>query len=306
MSLFRDMIKSALDSDLSKNEYKAFLGLLHQTLGYGKASDNLTDNRLSTITGVRKDRLRIALDGVVASGLFDVKDHARFDYCYTFGLSFLASHSGTFFTPSLPKNRRNFRETEVVSENRVHTDTNPYQFNPTQPLANTETVAVDSDGICSESVAFDNDGICSESVAANHPEPCVGFALPEQIPKENKAVCQRLLGKLSLEQRNKALQVFSSMVVEGRVRKPAGLLITLAKAAKQGTLIVPETVSCSAPLHPSHIAISQQRTSSHDKAVEHSADLSFIQLQAKLQNKPLHEIAMFYGKQHLLKEVQHV
>lgn len=324
MSLFRDLIKSALDCDLSKNEYKAFLGLLHQTLGYGKASDNLTDNRLSSITGVRKDRLRKAVDGVVACGLFDVKEHARFDYCYTFGLSFLNAHTGAFFTPSLPKNGRNFRKTETFSENRVHTNTNQYLSKPSQLQTNTESVALsgDSDAKSTESVAFNNNGgggntesvafndngriENTESVAIKPLQPSVVFELPKQIPNENKAVCQRILAKLSVDQRNKTLQVFSSMAIAGKVRKPTGLLITLAKAAKQGTLILPDAEVCSAPLHPSHIAFDKQQISSRERALERSADLAFMQLQASLQGKPLHEIAVLYGKQDILREVSHV
>ena len=305
MSLFRDLIKSALDCDLSKNEYKAFLGLLHQTLGYGKASDNLTDNRLSSITGVRKDRLRKAVDGVVASGLFDVKEHAQFDYCYTFGLSFLNAHTGAFFTPSLPKNGKNFRETETFSENRVHTYTNHYLSKPSQPQSDTESVAV-SKPVSSHQTDVTSGGVSSECVVIKQSKSSVDFDLPKQIPDENKAVCQRLLAKLSLDQRNKALQVFSSMAIAGKVRKPAGLLITLAKAAKQGTLILPEAVACSAPLHPSHIAINKRQVSSQDHALERSADLAFMRMQANLQGKSLHEIAVLYGKQDVLKEVQHV
>jgi len=114
------------------------------------------------------------------------------------------------------------------------------------------------------------------------------------------------LAKLSVDQRNKTLQVFSSMAIAGKVRKPTGLLITLAKAAKQGTLILPDAEVCSAPLHPSHIVFDKQQISLRERALERSADLAFMQMQANLQGKPLHEIAVLYGKQDILREVSHV
>ena len=54
-----------------KNAYKVFLALLEQTLGYGKSTDRLTDNRLAYLSEVRIDRFRPALHAVLACGVFE-------------------------------------------------------------------------------------------------------------------------------------------------------------------------------------------------------------------------------------------
>ena len=56
-SLFRDMIKTALDKDLNKTELQVFLVILMQTLGYGKASDPLSYGRIARTMNKRKDHV---------------------------------------------------------------------------------------------------------------------------------------------------------------------------------------------------------------------------------------------------------
>ena len=56
MGLFRDLNQAAIEANVGKNGYKVFLALLEQTLGYGKSTDRLTDNRLAYLSKVRIDR----------------------------------------------------------------------------------------------------------------------------------------------------------------------------------------------------------------------------------------------------------
>jgi phage replication O-like protein O len=105
MSLYRDLCDASIEADLTKNENKVFIMLLKQTLGYGKSQDNLTDNRLVGLTGLRLDRLRTAINGVVKKGLFEIEPSRHYQYHYQIAQKFLDKHT-TFFTPSSEKQKK--------------------------------------------------------------------------------------------------------------------------------------------------------------------------------------------------------
>jgi len=102
-SLSRDLNSAALAFCSTKNELLVTIALSNQTIGYGKISDPLTDKRLAKLTGIRLDRLRPAVNAVIAKGLFDRKPHKRFGYEYSIGKDHLEAHPGKVYTPFVPQ-----------------------------------------------------------------------------------------------------------------------------------------------------------------------------------------------------------
>ncbi len=76
-------IIAALNADLSKNGYKAFLVMLMKTSGYGKTADAITDSQISHYTGIRKDHAKKAIESVLDAGLFQRTEHPCYDWEYT-------------------------------------------------------------------------------------------------------------------------------------------------------------------------------------------------------------------------------
>ena len=104
-NIYRDLNQTAIAYCKNKNELLVFIVLMNQTLGYGKTSDPLTDKRLAQLTGIRLDRLRVALKSVVYNGLFDRKPHQQYGYEYTVGSDFLQAYQGKASLPFIPTNR---------------------------------------------------------------------------------------------------------------------------------------------------------------------------------------------------------
>jgi phage replication O-like protein O len=141
MSVFRELIRAAIEKDLGKNDLKVFIVLLEQTLGYGKKTDRLTDRRLAHLCEMRLDRFRLAAQVVVNKGLFEQRPAKMFQYRYTISERFLSKHiekhgDQDFFTPALPKKRPDSQKTETVSEKKRHTalDLDPSLSSLLQPL----------------------------------------------------------------------------------------------------------------------------------------------------------------------------
>jgi phage replication O-like protein O len=104
-SLFRDLNRGAINANLSKNSFKVFNALLEQTLGYGKAIDNLTNKKLAALSDLRLDRFHLALNAVLKQGLFNRRSSSHYDFEYRIGDDFLANYQGEFYTPALSKNQ---------------------------------------------------------------------------------------------------------------------------------------------------------------------------------------------------------
>ncbi len=137
MSVFRDLTKDAIDADLGKNAMKVMNSLLHQTIGFGKPTDALTDKRIAQISGVRLDRVRLAIHEVMDTNIFFRIPHDKFEWNYSIGQSYLDAHQKAFeekhpeeakagkkppfFTPFLPKNGNNPQKTDPISGNQSHT-----------------------------------------------------------------------------------------------------------------------------------------------------------------------------------------
>ncbi len=97
------LTKAALKADMTKNEGLIFMVLAMQTIGYRKATDNLTDKRLAQLTGIRLDHLRPSLDSFLDYGLFQRIEHKYYDYQYQLCDEFLDEGATTIiYPPSLP------------------------------------------------------------------------------------------------------------------------------------------------------------------------------------------------------------
>ena len=132
--LFRSLTETICAKKLKRNELLVVIFLLEKTLGFGKPRDQLTTGLIAYRTGIRKDRVKSAIQGVLATGLFERKASPRFEYEYQIGQAFLDQHKGHFFAPALPKNGAAFRKTEDFSENRGHTALYPDNSLPSHKL----------------------------------------------------------------------------------------------------------------------------------------------------------------------------
>lgn len=195
MSLAHDLIDAALAADLTQNELKAFLALLRQTLCYGKNSDHLTLKRLVTITQVRKDRLIPALTTLVEKGLFTQVPHPIFESTYTIASSFTTKYP-TIIAPHLPKTRKSFSKSEILSEKEKHTINTITKLN----LDNTT------------------------------------LPFPTSFTAEQKQQASQLLDGVVLPDALDCLKILNQVLQQKSLKSPIAYLHQLIKAARNGTL----------------------------------------------------------------------
>jgi len=93
LSLYRFLTKTAIEADFGKNAFKVFSTLLHQTIGFGKDKDNLTDKRLAKLSCVRVDRVRPAIQCVINTGVFDRVTSNEYNWQYSIGTKALADYT---------------------------------------------------------------------------------------------------------------------------------------------------------------------------------------------------------------------
>ncbi|MFZ1570787.1 MAG: replication protein [Thiolinea sp.] len=226
-SLSRDLIDAALAADLSKNEYKVFLALFRQTLCYGKASDPLTLKRLADLTGIRKDRLAQAVQGVITKGLFEVTEHKIFDTLYAIGRSFLNEANLPFFAPHLPINGARFSATENASEkredlpeSRVHTYIHLTPLTTTSFTPQPTRTKIEA----------------SEKAAVVVSGDLNSLPYPESFTSTERQQAARCLDGLHPELASDCLQLLKLGLQLGRVKSPLAYLNQLGKAARAGQL----------------------------------------------------------------------
>ena len=285
-SLFRDMIKTALDKDLNKTELQVFLVILMQTLGYGKASDPLSYGRIARTMNKRKDHVKQSARNVVKAGLFDTQKHPYFNFTYTIGVQFLLNHRGDFFTPTLPKTGKGLRKMEKFTENWGHTaldlnnplskqlptapsDSN-FEKNP-QKMPQTENPrgggGHDEIEIQSASGGNNYTPLNPEPEQVNRNEAKKSIQqeekydnpfdwslvklprLPDTIRAENQPVIHGLFKQGTLQQAENALLVYHDMQSKRFVHSPTGLLKSLINRAHTNCLTLPDVVEA-APIAP--------------------------------------------------------
>ena len=260
--LFRKLIQTVRTKKLKRNELLVVFFLLEKTLSFGKPKDQLTTGVIAYHTGIRKDRVKAAIQGVLDAGIFDRKPSPRFEYEYSIGKSFLDKHKGHFFAPSLPKNRESFRKTEIFSENRGHTDIYPNNSLPLQiqqPVQLSESTVFNLDisdtpntsCCCCQDKTLAEQAVQSPQISQQNQKTVAPtkkinqwqwadtkLKLPSSIYKSQRTSVLNILKKGTPEQAKEAIKVFDEMEKKGLVRNPPFLLKTLAEASQYNALIV--------------------------------------------------------------------
>jgi len=266
-SLFRDMIDTALQSNLKKNELMVCLFLMSKLLGYGKGKDAITLSQFdyginpekkhrkqypNPKINLRKDHLKIALDSFIKKGIFERKTHERYEHEYSIASQILGDFDGIFFTPTLPKNGNNPPKQEKLPENWGHTalDLNSplsLQIQLRSPIVNIST----------ESPRFPlSHPIKERSCGCNlkHKKPiqpenqwipqwdweAEGLEIPASISQSNQRFCKNNLLKCSLQQAKDALTVYNNLWNKGTVNNPPFLLKALTEKARMDELVLPQ------------------------------------------------------------------
>lgn len=226
-SLARDLIDAALAADLSKNEYKVFLALFRQTLCYGKASDPLTLKRLADLTGIRKDRLAQAVQGVITQGLFEATEHKIFDTLYAIGSAFLHEAKLPFFAPHLPVNGHYSPAPEKVSEIReALPETRVQTYTHLTPL--TTTALTTQANRTKTEQPVQQAGVVSSGLNS--------LPYPENFTPAERQQAARVLDGLHPELARDCLQLLNLGLEAERVKSPLAYLNQLGKAARAGHL----------------------------------------------------------------------
>ena len=316
MSLFRNLNQAAIDANLNKNESKVFIVLMNQTLGYGKKSDHLTNKHLADLTGIRQDRLPIAIASVIDNGLFEAKPSRYYQCRYQIASKFLKK-TPEFFTPHLPKNRKIpqktenipeiqndslknrkiLRKTENVPENRVDppkfgilpnitlTSFNPTSIQPQQTVAESENLQ--------KKVSLPEIRQSDVVVAADK----IVVDLPQAISQEQQSCCLKALQGLTFEQQQRVINVYKIKEKNDIIHNPVGLFIVLAKAERNGSLSLPKSANTMIS-HPSHKPFVSDKEETQKKEEnkdlsDHFGRLTWLKEAAQREGKPFLEFANF-------------
>ena len=273
MSLFRNIIDAGLSANLKQNELKVFLVLLRQTIGFGKSHDHLTDKRIAQLSGLRVDRCRMAVDGLIQKGLFDGIESTDFDFRYDIPAHFLAAlDNGQFFTPHIPKNRDSFREKKAVSAKRRHTSLTPTPLTSQQPQAG----------------------------SGGHDQQTPIVTLPEGISPENQQACLKAAEPLTKDQQARVSHAYRSFAEGKPIRSPAGLYLSLVKAEQSGTLVVPESNGVTTEHHASFKPFDEPHTRPEESPQERASKRAWLSATAQREGVPISTIAAQFGMNHLL------
>lgn len=231
MSLALDLIDGALAADLTQNQLKVFLVLFRQTLCFGRPSDPLTAGRIGYIAHIRSDRVPVALQAVLATGLFYTQAADAQTPLYHISEELIAANHGVY-APYLRPQYRQAASTKQKNdpEKRVHTvikttfidlpTTEQPQAKPPAPVE-------------------------PEAQAATSPpaEPPPRAELeqselpyPPCFTPEQRQTAANWLDGLKPEEARDCLRVLQQAIQRGKVRSPLGYLHQLIDLARQQKL----------------------------------------------------------------------
>ena len=211
-STARTLLDAALAADLTQNELKVFLALFRQTLCYGKRTDPLTLKRLVALTGIRKDRISKAIEGVINKGLFERTAHPLFEFAYSIPIRWMGEQDTAFFAPSLLKNRINSQAAETISEKQIHTRSTITASNSTPLNPNTTSDCRELKLVATE------------------------LTYPSELTAETQQKAAHILDGLTVELAQACLKLLSLSLATKRIQSPLAYLHQLAKAAREGRL----------------------------------------------------------------------
>lgn len=260
-TLLRNMLDAALQNDLTLNEWRTFAVLLRQTVGFGKRSDPLMDSRISKLCGIRKDRIRPALQSIADKGLFDVVPHKWLDNTYTIPAGFFdESPESRFFAPSAPLNGE---ITHSVAES--HHSVGTYRDLPLQRSTSTDT---------------NNNDQPSQPVCDVGLNPVTEIKKPAAVDESTYVALLPALRTLPNSRALDVLALLATAISNGSIKaSPVQLGGGLIKAARAGTL---DTTPLQAQQQAAEsAALKQQREAARDAreaAAERTALLRMAQL----------------------------
>lgn len=198
------LLDTALQANLSKRQWAAFIAVLRQTVGFRKTEDDLSARRLQQLTGIQRNHIWQAKNELVAMGL-------------------LCRQPGQF------GDRLSFPET---GHGRPETGIKPAQIRPDVRPKRDTTVS-------NLTVSKPDNGQGDASTVTSDPPEEPPAALdypPELLPAEREQAAQQLDG-LSPQAAQQVLAVWGHKIRSGEVRKSRlGLLIALVKASRAGQL----------------------------------------------------------------------
>lgn len=228
MSLALDLIDGALAADLSQNQLKVFLVLLRQTLCFGRPSDPLTLRRIGYIAHIRADRVPIALQAVLATGLFYTQPDDKYDHTYHIAAELIAANHGVYAPYLRPQYRQtSSRKQASVPEKQVHTVIKTTFIDlPTT----TEQLQAEAQAKPPAAPEPKAETTCrAELESGDLPYP------PSFTPEQRQTAANWLDG-LKPEEARDCLQVLQEAIHRGKVRSPLGYLYQLIQLARQQKL----------------------------------------------------------------------
>jgi phage replication O-like protein O len=218
-TLLRNQLDAALEGGLSLNEWRVFAVLLRQTLGFGKRSDPLTQGRISQLTGIRKDRIEAAINGIVEKGLFDQAEHKWLDHTYTVPARFFdGDASPRFFAPSAPLSGETPRPTGEI----------PHSAGTYRDITLTEINITDN---TATSLPADDVVVCDDLIHVTE------IKKPDAVDVETYTKLLPALRKLpNAKAAGDVLALLSAAMLDRSAKNPEKLGGYFIKCAREGTL----------------------------------------------------------------------
>lgn len=265
-TLLRDYIDAALEARLDKNAHQAFLVLLRQLVGFGKASDPLTDGRISNLSGIRKDRVQDAVQKVAAAGLIDadIRDNGWNRYSIP-AVFFAGDRPARFFAPAFPSSGEISQPMGGKPNGWEHTEYSPYRDLPTTD--NTTTPAVEP-------------AVCDVDL-----NPVEEIQKPQAVSEADYLALLPSLRKLPNTQALDVLALTQAAIlnrsITTTVQRFAGGLIKMARNGTLDTAALAKPVEASKPTSPAP-AVEASNRAQEDAHLRRLAELAGVPLDCLL------------------------
>jgi hypothetical protein len=232
------------------------------------------DSRISKLSGIRKDRIRPALQGMVDKGLFDVAPHKWLDNTYTIPAGFFDGESTPrFFAPSAPLNGDT-----PHSMGDFHHSAGTYRDLPLQRSTSTDTY---------------NDDQPSEPVCDCDLNPVTEIKKPDAVDDATYVALLPALRKLPNSKALDVLALLSAAILDNSIKTtPIRMGGALIKAANAGNLDTSRLQTYAPTAQTCTPALSHQKTETAAEAKRRAtfaaqAERSHLEMMARLSGVPL-------------------
>ena len=183
---------------------------------------------------------------------------------------------------------------------------NPTPLTPTDTsAANTKNLQLKSEGdgcgggenIISPSANQPKEGLTNNKSASSE-----NITLPKAISQKNKSACLQALAVLSADQIKDVIKTFDYKASSDVIKSPAGLFIYLAKASKEGRLIVPENpVSSSKYVAPT--ADEKEAEAKKEEQERIKSGVAWLVEASKRDGTPIDKFAKQMGMENILQYI---